>query len=157
MKPRAPAKLLFGEHGLLSMVGFRDEVSTFLPPWLLSPEYPFGPPRPASGKQRFAHCGLGTGSLANCPMVGGGYTYESAFSMKKWNSLDCCSSRGELLGETLCWEPDPARADLWDSPEELECHLAMWLREVEEEAGFLREPCWGLKCFLKRMLGRNGL
>lgn len=38
---------------------FRDEVTTFVPPWLPPLESPFGSPRPASGEQRFVDCGLG--------------------------------------------------------------------------------------------------
>lgn len=61
----------FEEHGPLTMVGFRDKVSTFVPPWLPSLESPFVPPRPASEEQRFVHCGLGTCPLTDCPMQGG--------------------------------------------------------------------------------------
>lgn len=87
------------------MVGFRDKVSTFVPPWLPSLESPFVPPRSASEEQRFVHCGLGTCPLTDCPMQGG-----CTHGRKFWGGrrvLDCCSSVGEPLEGTSCWEVEP--------------------------------------------------
>lgn len=55
-------------------------------------------------------------------------------------ALDGCSSSGELLEASPCWHLEPARAALAERPGDwAECRFALWLREVEDEAGlFLR-------------------
>lgn len=59
-KAKSTWKVLFEEHGLLTMVGFGDELSTFVPPWLPSLEFPFDHQSQLLRNKRFVHYGLGT-------------------------------------------------------------------------------------------------